>query len=445
MTLNNLKQTELHVHLGGCLTWQDFLELSKDYSKQIDWTLYLDSYKKAYGKIPDLVNNIEKALKGNPEALNKFKKLYVYGEKDGGDFNKFQAKFNLLICLFRHYIKLNCYEDIIRKIVKTHKKEGIRYIEYRVLYPIKDTKDFIRFHLMHARVLKEESDSTFTSKYLPGIPRNEPLRGTALIQKLMIENPQYASVISGLDFCHVEEGFPPKTVKPVLQKFINDKDCPIFPNLPIVYHVGESYYDKSLESAIRWCHEAATMGFKRLGHCISLGLDPEIAIQRKPNAHVFETVDERLDQINYDLDNKEALTKYGIDIKEKEYLQEKEKIVKFTRNKLLKTTYNDKRLKELRKRQQFVLDELSRLGTIIECCPTSNLRIGGVPDVKHHPIHRFLDSKVKLAICSDDPGIFDSPLKAEVDWVTKHTKYSGQNLIERLEDPINYKLLITND
>lgn len=440
MTLDYLKQTELHVHLGGCLTWQDFLELCQDHYKQIDWTLYVESYKKAYGKVPNLVNNIEKALQDKPGALGRFKNLYVYGEKDGGDFHKFQAKFNLLLCLFRHYIKLNCYEDIIRKIVKTHKKEGIRYIEYRVLYPINDEMDFIRFHLMHARVLKEESDSTFTAKYLPGIPRNEPLRGTALIQKLMIENPQYANVIAGLDFCHVEEGFPPKTVKPVLQKFIEDKSCPIFPHLPIVYHVGESYYDKSIESAIRWCHEAAQMGFKRLGHCIALGLDAEIAIQRKPDAHLFETVDERLDQINYDLDNKKALAKYRIDINEKELLQEKEKIVKFARNKLLKTTYNPKRVQEIKKRQQFVLDELVRLGTVIECCPTSNLRIGSVPDVKHHPIHRFLGSKVKLAICSDDPGIFDSSLSAEVDWVVQNTTYTKEDLITRLENPMKYKL-----
>jgi hypothetical protein len=171
-----------------------------------------------------------------------------------------------------------------------------------------------------------------------------------------------------------------------------------------------------------------------------LGLDPEIALNRRIETHVYETVEERLDQINYDLQHKESLKQYGIDINEKMFLQEKEKLLTFARNKQLKTTYNHNRIEELRKRQQFVLDELARLETVVECCPTSNLRIGGVPDAKHHPIHRFLDSKVKLAICSDDPGIFDSPLCSEIDWVVKHTKYKAEDLIKRLENPINYKL-----
>ncbi len=438
--INVLKQTELHVHMGGCLTWYDFLELCKDEYSKIDWTLYFESYQKAYKRKPNLLKLTKEAQSGKEKDVSAFKNLFVCGTKDAGDFHKFQAKFNLLICLFRYYTKLNRYEEVIRKIVKSHKQEGIQYIEYRMLYPMDDVNEAIRFHLMHLKVFREESDSSFTAKYIPGVPRNEVVRGTALIQKLMIENPQYADVIVGLDFCHVEEGYPPKTLRPLLQKFKYDKDCPIFKSLPIVYHVGESYYDKSIESAIRWCHEAAEMGFKRLGHCIALGLDPQIALNRKKNAHVFETVAERLDQIDYDLKNRELLVTFGIDINKKMYLQEKQKLETFARNKLLKRTYNSKRLVELRKRQQFVLDRLAKLGTVIECCPTSNLKIGGVPNVKHHPIHNLLNSKVKLVICADDPGIFDCSLSSEIDWIIKHTKYKKEDLVKRLENPFNFKL-----
>jgi hypothetical protein len=188
MSLDHFKQTELHVHLGGCLSWQDFLELSKDHYKTIDWTLYDESYNQAYGNHPNLTVLIKNALTGKEKALVEFKQLYIYGETDGGDFNKFQAKFNLLICLFRHYVKLNSYQDVIRKIVQTHKKEGIKYIEYRVLYPIHNKIEAIRFHLMHCQVFQEESNSGFSAKYIPGTPRNEPVRGLALVQKLMLEN-----------------------------------------------------------------------------------------------------------------------------------------------------------------------------------------------------------------------------------------------------------------
>jgi hypothetical protein len=442
MNLQFLKETELHVHIGGCLHWHDFLEMSKDHFKKIDWSLYEKSYFRAFGCLPGLKHLIKKALDGDGNALKKFRKLFVYGEEDGGDFHKFQAKFNLLICLFRYYHKLNAYDQIIRKIIHTHKKEGIKYIEYRMLYPIANETNALDFHLLHARIIKEESDSTFQAKYLPGVPRDEILRGAALIQKLMLENPTFSSSIAGLDFCHIEEGFPPKTVKPLLKKYEYDQSCMVFPCLPIVYHVGESYFDKSIESAIRWCHQAAEMGFKRLGHCIALGLAPEIAMKRKPQAHVYETVEERLDQIDYDLKNLDKLFDYGIDIDVKMYLKEKEKLNTFARNKLIKRTYNNKRLEELKCRQLFVLDQLTELGAVIECCPTSNLRIGGVPDVRHHPIHKFLDSNVKLAICSDDPGIFDSPLSSEIDWVINNTKYDEESLKIRLEDPLNYKLRI---
>lgn len=52
--------------------------------------------------------------------------------------------------------------------------------------------------------------------------------------------------------------------------------------------------------------------------------------------------------------------------------------------------YSSTRLEDVRRRQRLVLDDLVRRGTVIECCPTSNLRIGGVPDGQYGgaPRHR---------------------------------------------------------
>ena len=106
----------------------------------------------------------------------------------------------------------------------------------------------------------------------------------------------------------------------------------------------------------------------------------------------------------------------------------------------MKRPYTPERLEENRRRQEFVLDRLTELGTVIESCPTSNLRIGGVPSPSVHPLHRFLKSQVNLLIGADDPGIFDSPLAAEVDWVLEHTQFDATTLIERLGDPRRFRL-----
>ena len=91
-------------------------------------------------------------------------------------------------------------------------------------------------------------------------------------------------------------------------------------------------------------------------------------------------------------------------------------------------------------RQEYVLDELTRLGTAIECCPTSNLRIGGIPHAGAHPIHRFLESEVDVAICTDDPGGFEITLEEEVRWVVKHSDLSEKAVIDRLGDPLALRL-----
>ncbi|VAW30375.1 hypothetical protein MNBD_CHLOROFLEXI01-3042, partial [hydrothermal vent metagenome] len=79
-------------------------------------------------------------------------------------------------------------------------------------------------------------------------------------------------------------------------------------------------------------------------------------------------------------------------------------------------------------------------GTVIECCPTSNLRIGGVPDAKHHPIHRFLASSVNLCLCTDDPGTLDITLASEIEWVLRHTSHTPKSLSQRLGNPRRFQL-----
>jgi hypothetical protein len=182
------------------------------------------------------------------------------------------------------------------------------------------------------------------------------------------------------------------------------------------------------------------MGPKRLGHATALGLDPEIAIKRRPNAHTCELVSERLDQIAYDLTCISELSAFDIEVNTNALQTEQQALKNRAPDETVERPYNRQRLVEIRNRQQYVLNRLTQLGTVIETCPTSNLRIGGVPDPSHHPIHTFLKSNVNLVIGADDPGIFDSPLAKEIDWALTHTNWTPESLEKRLGDPRRFQL-----
>ena len=182
------------------------------------------------------------------------------------------------------------------------------------------------------------------------------------------------------------------------------------------------------------------MGAKRLGHATALGLDPEVAVARRPNAHTHELLSERLDQIAYDLVHAAELENSGIEVDAEALEQEQQVLKKRASDDRIERPYDAQRLQDIRKRQKYVLDCLTQLGTVIETCPTSNLRIGGVPDPSHSPIHTFLKSNVNLVIGADDPGIFDSPLANEIDWILTHANWTAEALEKRLGDPRRFQL-----
>jgi adenosine deaminase len=299
---------------------------------------------------------------------------------------------------------------------------------------------FLYWHSLCAQVLQEASNDAFTARYILSFPRDAPLEAYALTKTLLDAHPELISTIVGIDFASIEEGFPPKLMKPFFAEVAKDNQEHPERALDIVYHVGESYFDKSLESAVRWCHEIAEMGAKRIGHAIALGLDPAIAVSRRQKAHEYELVSERLDQIAYDMHCKEALAACGVDVNEKALADERTVLLTMNLDEQIERPYDEKRLDEVRRRQKFVLDRLIELGTVIECCPTSNLRIGGVPDPTNHPLHKFLETGVNFVICSDDPGSFDITLNSEIDWVLVNTGMTEETLQRRLGNPRRFQL-----
>ena len=439
-SLKAAKTCELHVHLYGGLFAADLLELGRDYYEKIDWSLFVDSFERAYSKRPDPVALFREAL--HKQCLDPIAAHYVYGAEDGGDFARFQAKFNMAICIYRYWWKgLDKVEEIWRRVVAHHRREGLRYVEYRVMAPYDHTQPeaFAQFHQLVARFLQQASDPGFEARYLIGLPRWAPLECYQLVQRLLDENEDLIPTVVGLDFCHFEEGYPPASTHAFFRRLHRDNELRPERALDVAYHVGEVYFDKSLESAVRWCHEAAKLGALRLGHCTALGLDPEVAVARRSQAHECERVSERLAQIAYDLHHKDALAAFGVPVDEQALMQERTRLAAQPGDALVWRGYDPPRLKAVRQRQDFALSRLAALGTVVETCPTSNLRIGGVPNAQDHPVHRFLASDVRLAIGADDPGLFDCTLADEVHWVQHHTGMTANALQARLGDPRTYR------
>jgi adenosine deaminase len=298
---------------------------------------------------------------------------------------------------------------------------------------------FFHFHVRNAGILQAARQNGLTARYLISIPRWAPSEGYEMVQQLFDQNPELIPAIVGLDFCFFEEGYPPKTVQKLFERIGRDNQERPERALGVAYHVGETYFDKSLESAIRWCHEVAEMGARRLGHAIALGLDPAVAVARRPNAHETEPVSERLDQIAYDLAHQDHLLAYGVEVDAAALEKEHAQLSRQAEDGLVERPYTPQRLAAARARQDFVLDRLAKLGTVIETCPTSNLRIGGVPSPAEHPVHRFLRADVNLVISADVPGTFVTPLAAESEWVLAHTNYSSAELVERLGVPRRFR------
>lgn len=439
--LHLAKTCELHVHPGGCLTAEDLLALGGDFYREVDWRLFTDAYERAYGIRPDPIALFCDALSDPSAGLDNLREHYIYAQKDGGDFGRFQAKFNLLISLLRHPPKREeLVKNALQRAIDRHRKEGMSFVEYRSGCSDETRGAFLRFHRVSAQIFARASQGGMTARYIISLHRWSAMRDYEWVQDLLDENPELIPTLVGIDFAHVEEGYPPKNNRALFKRIRRDNRRRPHRALEITYHVGESYFDKSLESAIRWCHEAAEMGARRLGHAIALGLDPEIAIARRADAHIEERVGERRDQIAYDLNYAPALSAFGIRVNAPALRAERQSLKNRASDDIVSRPYTPQRLAEIRNRQQFVLNRLARLGTVIETCPTSNLRIGGVPDPAHHPIHTFLKSDVDLAIGADDPGIFDSPLAREIDWVLAQTNWTAKALAERLGDPRRFQL-----
>ena len=47
--LRAAKSCELHVHIGGCFSVDDLIHLAGPFADEVDWSLYTQAYREAFG------------------------------------------------------------------------------------------------------------------------------------------------------------------------------------------------------------------------------------------------------------------------------------------------------------------------------------------------------------------------------------------------------------
>ncbi len=434
---------ETHAHIGGCLRADDLIELIG--SRDIDWSGYEQAYARVYGRATPLREILAAVRGGEPAARRRFRDLFVFGDDSAGDFDRFSAKFMLIACAtalsspeLAHRVPQAAADEIrfcAERIAAGCRAAGIAGCELRFHLGANRPLAIRReLYCLLLRALATESRDGVDLRLAISLPREAAFEAWGLVQELALG--EHGDRLTAIDFCHVEEGFPPKLQRSVadgLRRFNAEHPGR---RLALLYHVGESFRDMSVESAVRWCHEASVdLGAHRLGHAIALGVDPaHFGAHRRR-----ERVGERLDQIRYDLAHADGLRSEGVDLDPNALTTEARVLAGRPADEVIHVDYAYRRLDQLVLRQRYACRAIATAGSVVEVCPTSNRRIAGFTDPACHQLHRFRDVGLPFVVGADDPGILDTDLASEVAWVVEHARLSPAEAVALVDRSWTYR------
>ncbi len=422
MTEKN-RLAELHLHLYGCLRSDHVLDMLARHPA-VAWERYEPGFFRAFGDESPARALVERHRQGDPTVRDAFREVFEFGDADAGSFARFQAKFDLIIAAsivgrayrendeVRETAAIEEIAEVAARIADDQASEGIGYAEQRMFFGKAAPDRFVdRTVDTLLRQYSAPLASGITRRLAVSLPREDPWPHWEIVQKHALG--AHGEALTGVDFCFFEEGHPPKKQRAFFAAVHAHNEAHPERALSILYHVGESFGDKSLESAVRWVQESAEAGAHRLGHAIALGVEPSAY-----GVHTRdESVEERLDQIEYDLLHHESLGKSGVIVDRSALAEEAVRLRARPTDERITHAYDESRLREVHARQSVAMAAVRRAGAVIEVCPTSNLRIGGLTNPTHHPAPRFLREGLRVVVASDDPGLFGTRLADEVAWV----------------------------
>jgi adenosine deaminase len=386
---------DLHNHFYGSIPSEILYRIGKK-NPSPRWSVFLDFYEKLHKtKIhpEDILSNHE-----------QFTKYYLF--KDHLPFDYFQSKFNLIIALVT--LDKDELTNLPSEIFQLHKSQGVQFAEYRFMFPKTDSKEMFkdRLKMLAEGFAKGEEETKFKARIAMSLHRDQGFQESyQWIKEEININTLLKKYLVGIDFCNFEEGFPPEDKFDFFQKVIRDNLDDPHQSLAILYHVGESYQDKFPQTAVRWISELVDHKVHRLGHCLALGISPsfykkttrtEMAKERVktlewilrewiPNDYVYKSSIENQLKMTKSLPDGEILTREW-----DSYLES-----------------------ELMLAQEIVFRKLRASSTVVETCPSSNVRIGGLHKTEFHPVFRFIKENISWTLATDDPGILDTSLLEE--------------------------------
>jgi adenosine deaminase len=405
---------ELHLHQHGGVRPVDLLEYLAG-CERLHWDWYESGFEAVYGYVPPTRELVRRFRDGDLSVIPAFIDLYVVSDADAGSFARFGAKGNLNWA-GTDYTPGGLEREVLAfaaLVGADLTAQGITHVEYRTSAEPGLLEAFAR------------DRGPLTQRAVVTPPRDDPWPVWEQVKELALG--PFGRALTAIDFSGVEEGHPPKTLRELFRDVRAFNGSYPERAIAILDHVGESFEDKTLESAVRWVQEAAEFGAHRLGHAIALGIEPAVY-----GEHVRrESVAERRDQIRYDLANLVGLIAAGVSLSRDALIAEEGSLASQPADAVLTQHYDWERLEGVRRRQAFAMARVRTTGAVIEVCPTSNRRIAGIADPRHHPVHRFIAADLPVVISTDNPGVFDTTLADELDWVCQHTG-GGDELRRRL-------------
>src|SRR5262249_19700653 len=119
--------------------------------------------------------------------------------------------------------------------------QGIAYAEQRMILTnmaLENCKTLYAAALEHLAGL---CDKEHTTRAAIGLPRNDPWPQWRMVKELALG--PHGQCLTGIDFCYIEEGFPPKNVAALFRDVRAFNHAHPSRALAILYHVGESFAD----------------------------------------------------------------------------------------------------------------------------------------------------------------------------------------------------------
>jgi hypothetical protein len=406
---------ELHAHLYGSVPAEAVLRHVAEEYDRVQWDWYEEFYEDTFGSRPPTRELVERFRAGDHSVVPAFREVYVLGDGDAGVFAHFSARGRLVWASDdgtpgrRDQVALGFLAAVRSGLAR----EGVAYAELRCQPST----------VLPAAFAQPQAGPVL--RMAVSLDRDDPWPGWEQVQDILLG--PHGPAVTAIDFCGIEEGHPPQDMADFFAAVHEFNDRHAGRAVAILHHVGESFTDKSLESAIRWVQEAAELGAHRLGHAIALGIDPA---RFGPHTRT-ETVRERRDQIAYDLAHQPGLRAAGVPVDRDGLRRVLDGLRARPAGEVLEVVYDEARLAEVRRRQDYAIARVRATGAVVEVCPTSNRRIGGISDPAHHPVHRFLAAGLPVVVGADDPGVFGVTLAGELDWVCEVTA-GGAGLRDQL-------------